>query len=160
MKGNQGSGLDQALFLQLPDQAAVGIILKTQQARWQGLRFEGTLSPPVIEVQPAALSQGLQHHVPLVSGHLEHHVTEGDGLGIHLHQSPQPVVTVDHPEISGGIAHQGHGLAAQILPPFPAGFLGEIHLAAPHLRQTDAHLSGLQGGDAHLEQAVLAVGWG
>ena len=160
MEGNQGSGLNQSLLLQLPDQAAVGIILKSHQACRQGLRFEGTLAPPVIEVQPAPLSQGLQHHVALLTGHLKHHITECDGLGIHLHQSPQPVVTVDHPEISGGIAHQGHGLAAQILPPFPAGFLGEIHLAAPHLRQTDAHLSGLQGGDAHLDQAVLAVGWG
>ena len=70
------------------------------------------------------------------------------------------MVPVDHPELAGGIAHQGHGLAAQILPSLPAGFLGEIDLAAPHLRQTDAHLGGLQGGDAHLEQAVLAVGWG
>ena len=88
MEGNQGSGLNQALLLQLPDQAAVGIILKTHQAGRQGLRFERTLAPPVIEVQPAALSQGLQHHVAVLTGHLKHHITEGDSLRIHFHQCP------------------------------------------------------------------------
>ena len=47
-----------------------------------------------------------EHNGGVRAGHLEGDIAKGRGLGVQLQQSPQTVVAIHHPELTGGTAHQ------------------------------------------------------
>jgi len=158
VEGDQGLGLDPSLLLELPHQAAVGIVLEVEQPARQGGGGLGSEAAAVVEVQPAPLGQFVQHRSPVVMLQIEHHIAEGLGVGIEFHQGPQPVMAIHHPMAAAGATHQGHGLAAQVALPLFDALVAEIRQAAAHLRQAHAHLCGLQDGDRYPQQLPTLLG--
>ena len=88
MEGNQWGGGQHPLLLQLPHQAAVGVVLQACELLGQGAGGLGPQAPAVIEVEPAALMQGSKHLLGVGAVELEHHVAEGGGAGFDLDQGP------------------------------------------------------------------------
>ena len=117
VKRDQGRGGDHLLALELPHQAAVGIVLGAGEGAGQGRGGQRAEAAAVIEVQPAAAMQLLEHLMALAHLELQGHIAEGGGLRIELHQGPQAVMAIHHPQLTGGTAHQRGGLAAQITAP-------------------------------------------
>ena len=65
-----------------------------------------------------------------VAVHLQHQLAKGTGGRIELQQAAQPMVAVHHPEGTAAVAHQGHGLALQVLEPLLKRIGAEVALAA------------------------------
>ena len=95
----------------------------------------------------------------IAQGQIQGHIAKGRGSRVLLHQPPQPVVTINHPEVSGLATHQGGGFLAQVPPPLLGAVLGEIPLATTDLRHAHTHLGGAQGGKGNFQQLAVARGW-
>jgi len=158
VKRNQRGRIDAALLLELPDQAAVGVVLEVEQARRQGGGGQGAQSAAVVEIKPATPLQLLEHHAAVVGGEAQHQIAEGFGLGLQLHQRPQTVMAIHHPEGAIATAHQGHRFAAEVALALGVTFVGEVPLAAAYLRQAHAELGGLQIGHRHAQKFLTGRG--
>ena len=88
--------------------------------------------------------QGFQHLVGILERQIQGHIAKGGGAGVLFHQSAQPVVAINHPEVAGLAAHQGGGFLAQVLPSLLRAVLSEIALAATDLCHAHTHLGGAQ----------------
>ena len=159
MEGDQGGSFDHLLLFELPHEAAVGIVLEARELVGHGCGMQGPEPAAVVQVQPAPALQFGQHGVPIVGVQLEDHIAKRMGLGIHLHQGPQPVVAVHHPNGPALAAHQGNGFAAQVGASFLGVFVGKIFLPALHLGHTHAQLGWLEARNRHFQQLALGIGW-
>ena len=145
MEGDQGRRRNHPFPLQFPDQAAVGIVLGIRELHRQGTGRKGTQAPAIKQVEPAHLAKDIQNLMGIAQGQIQGHIAKGRGVRVRLHQPPQPVVTIHHPEVAGLATHQGGGFLAQVPPPLLGAVLGEITLAATDLRHAHTHLGGAQG---------------
>ena len=88
--------------------------------------------------------QGLQHLMGIPEWQIQGHIAKGGRAWILFHQTPEPVVAIDHPEVPGLAAHQGGGFLAQVAAPLLGAVLGEVDLAAADLGHAHTHLGGTQ----------------
>ena len=120
----------------------------------------GTSAAPIKQIKPSTPLKVLKHGLAIVDVQLFNHVAVGGDRWIHLQQSPQPMVTVDHPQRAAPVAHKRNRFGVQITLTLLLAVVEEIPLPAVHFGQSDAHLGGLQALHIDLEQREAVVGVG